>query len=319
MAATKSTQRLTDEQQAWLTDVYRSNFGRVFRLCRRLLRDPDDAVDATHEVFMRAVGAYQARAAGRDVGSWLLTVARNYCVDVLRRRQRLSRLMVRLSPSSDGGVNPETSVVDREAVAAILDQLRVRERQALWASAVEHRSLAAIAQDLRLSYMATAQLLHRARRHAAMLAKRLAAIFGLVQLGRLARRAALGGSRLASRVSGSEGWSFSARQLVAGAALPIALVVVVVSTAPARPSPASGAATGSSPLTASVPGTLSAVGPRAIDLVDQPAGAVSGVVQQAVPVLGTTLSTVEGPVNNVTRQLTTTTTDVVSGLLGKKF
>jgi len=217
--ATVSGQFTTEERQ-WLTDLYLTNYARVFRLCRRMLRNPDDAADAAQEVFLRAIGSPRLRA-GKDVAPWLLTVARNHCLDVLRRRQRLGRVLVTLSADSDAAPDPETPVVDRQVVAAIFDQLRQRERQALWQSAVERRSLAAIASDLRLSYMATAQLLHRARQHAATLAKRLAAIFGLWQLGRALRRASLAGARLVGlvRQPSMAGFSLSAHHVLAMAAV----------------------------------------------------------------------------------------------------
>src|SRR4029077_9929237 len=79
-------------------------------------------------------------------------------------------------------------VVDRSFVQAVLAQLRARERQVLWQSAVEYRPIGEIGSYLGLSYMAAAQLLHRARRHASLVAARIAAIFGLLQLKRLGRR-----------------------------------------------------------------------------------------------------------------------------------
>src|SRR4029077_9071855 len=88
-------------------------------------------------------------------------------------------------------------VVDRSFVQAVLAQLRARERQVLWQSAVEYRPIGEIGSYLGLSYMAAAQLLHRARRHASLVAARIAAIFGLLQLKRLGPPAGFGGERQA--------------------------------------------------------------------------------------------------------------------------
>lgn len=201
-----------------------------------MLRNPDDAEDAAHEVFLRAIGPSQLRSAGQDITPWLLTVARNHCLDVLRRRQRLGRVLVTLSADREAAPDPEAQAVDRQVVAAIFEQLRQRERQALWQSAVEQRPLAAIAHDLRLSHMATAQLLHRARKHAAMAATRLAAIFGLLQLGRALRRASLAGARLLSRLRPPSlgNGSLSAHHVLAFAA--IAAVPVVLASMPSSSS-----------------------------------------------------------------------------------
>jgi RNA polymerase sigma-70 factor (ECF subfamily) len=227
---------LSGDQRQWLTDLYLANFPRVLRLCRRMLRNPDDAEDAAHEVFLRAIGPSQLRSAGEEITPWLLTVARNHCLDVLRRRQRLGRVLVTLSADGDATPDPEAQVADREVVAAIFEQLRRRERHALWQSAVERRPLAAIAYDLRLSYMATAQLLHRARKHAAAVAARLAAIFGLWQLGRALRRASLARARLVAlvRQPSMAGFSLSVHHLLAIAA--IAAVPVVLASVPSSSS-----------------------------------------------------------------------------------
>ena len=300
----EASRRLSDQQRERLRDLYESNFVRVLRLCRRLLRDPDDAADAAHEVFVRAAGSYQERLPGEDAGPWLLTVARNYCMDVLRRRQCLGRLMVTLSPDADDHANPETSVVEHEAMAAIFEQLRTRERLALWQSVVERRSVAAIANDLGLSYMATAQLLHRARRHAAMLAKRLAAIFGLLQLGRFLRRA-------------TQGVSIGARQALAAAALPVVVVVAIQSSSSgpsAIQSPPLREGQGRVPPigSTSVPDGLTLPGPRPLDLLDQTAPTVVGVVQQATPGVSSTL-------DSVTKSVIMTTTSTVGGVLGRRI
>ncbi len=277
-----ASSHLTSDQRQWLTNLYLSNFSRVLRLCRRMLRNPDDAADAAHEVFLRAIGSFQLRSAREDVTPWLLTVARNHCSDVLRRRQRLGRLVVTLSADRDAAPDPETSVVDRQVVAAIFEQLRQRERQALWQSAVERRSLAAIASDLRLSYMATAQLLHRARRHAAMLAKRLAAIFGLLQLGRALRRASLARTRLAAlaRQPSMAGFSISAHHVLAIAAIaavPLVLASVQSSSSARQVPPAP-------PSLSALPGqTNLAPGTGLPDLRDLPGA--SGVLKRVTPLV----------------------------------
>ena len=52
----------------------------------------------------------------------------------------------------------------------------------LWQTAVEHRSLADLATRLRLNYMATGQVVSRARRHASALAAKVGTAFVLVRL-----------------------------------------------------------------------------------------------------------------------------------------
>jgi RNA polymerase sigma factor (sigma-70 family) len=179
-----------------MDDLYQANHAAVSRVCSSILRNADDAADATQEVFVIALESLDPAAKKAAARAWLITVARNYCLDLLRRRKRLGKALVRLGPDS-GGTDMETAVADRDFVDVVFKQLSTRERQALWQSAVESRPLADIAGRLQLSYMAAAQVLHRARRHAVQVATRVAVVFGIVQLGR--HRPGFGGLGAAQR------------------------------------------------------------------------------------------------------------------------
>jgi RNA polymerase sigma factor (sigma-70 family) len=178
-ASSPTIRSLTDEQCRWLASLYESNFASVFKACRSILKSTDDAADAAHEVFLRAVQAAPRNALAIDSRAWLVAVARNYCCDLLRRRERLGRALTTLAAGSNHPAEVEGAVVDRQVLDGILVQLRPRERQVLWQSAVEHRPLAEIARHLGLSYVAAAQLLHRARKRAWLAAARLAGIIAL--------------------------------------------------------------------------------------------------------------------------------------------
>ena len=175
----------------WLDKVYRANLSAVSRRCQSILKDPEDAADATHEVFLTAVDSLQPGAGPAQTRAWLLTVARNHCLDVLRRRKRLGNALLTLGADTRQHSDMETAVADRDFVNGVIKRLPIRERQALWQSAVEHRPIADIADHLRLSYMAAAQVLHRARRHAFALAMRTVAVLVLIPLSRVLRRASL--------------------------------------------------------------------------------------------------------------------------------
>jgi len=109
-----------------------------------------------------------------------MTVARNHCLDVLRRRKRLGSALALLAADGRGAPNCDVAVIDRQLLAAVLHELGKRDRLVLWQSAVERRPLGEIASYLGLSYMAAAQLRHRARTRASMIAARLAALLGIL-------------------------------------------------------------------------------------------------------------------------------------------
>jgi RNA polymerase sigma-70 factor (ECF subfamily) len=178
-----------------LDELYRAHFSTVRRRCQRILGNPDDAADAAHEVFVRAIESLPVAIPDEAIRGWLLAVAHNYCLDLLRERKRLDRVVRNGQALAEAG-DPETTTITRQTLAAVFAQLRLRERQALWQSSVEGYSLARMARNFGLTYMAMAQLLHRARRHASVLAGRVAAV-GLFFLRRpSAPAAAQSGVRL---------------------------------------------------------------------------------------------------------------------------
>jgi RNA polymerase sigma-70 factor (ECF subfamily) len=201
-----------------IDDLYQANRAAVFRVCSRILRNADDAADATQEVFVIALESLDPNARPGAARAWLLTVARNHCLDLLRRRKRLGKALTTLGPDDGRRTDVETAVADRDFVDVVFKQLTKRERQALWQSAVESRPLADIASGLRLSYMAAAQVLHRARRRAVQAASRVAVVFGIIHIGR--QRPAVGPLLTASRLA---------------AAVAVPLIVVSMNTSSAVP------------------------------------------------------------------------------------
>ena len=172
---------LSEAHRQSLEELYSAHFSAVLRHCQRLLGNPDDAADAAQEVFLRAIQSAPRDRASGEMRPWLLLVARNYCLDLLRRRKRLDGIVRSGNGALEQSADPEGTTITRHTVAAVLGGLRLRERQALWQSAVEGDSPAGIARQLGLSYMAAAQLLHRARRHALLAAARVAALLYILR------------------------------------------------------------------------------------------------------------------------------------------
>lgn len=67
-----------------------SEQARIFRLCRRMLQDPDEADSATQDVFLKAYKALRktsSEAADLDnPGKWVTRIAVNTCLDRLRSK-----------------------------------------------------------------------------------------------------------------------------------------------------------------------------------------------------------------------------------------
>jgi RNA polymerase sigma-70 factor, ECF subfamily len=216
---------MSPEQSRWLSALYEANFAAVFKRCGAILRSGEDAADAAHEVFLIALNSLAPDTDAKRARAWLMTVAQNHCVDVLRRRQRFGRVLLTLGADQDARGDLEAGVVDRDFVDGVLRQLSLRERVALWQSAVEHRSLADIATGLQLSYAAAAQVVHRARQHAVRLAASIAAILAVLRLPELVRRVL---NRMAPL--GADGQLLAAHRVVVLAALPVIAAIALQSS-----------------------------------------------------------------------------------------
>lgn len=119
---------------------------RVYNLCYRMLSDADAAADATQDAFLSAYRA-MARFRGEQFKTWLLRIATNACLDMLRRQKRRpSQSLERWHdapgeepeplqvPDLDANVDPEARALRAEVAAAIqigLDGLPEDQRLAL--------------------------------------------------------------------------------------------------------------------------------------------------------------------------------------------
>jgi RNA polymerase sigma-70 factor (ECF subfamily) len=101
-----------------LEALLRRHADRVHAVCRRVLADPEDALDATQEAMIaiaRGIGRFDGRSA---FTTWLYRVATNAALDEGRRKARRPR-PVEVAPGSSADVVATGSPED--AVGARLD------------------------------------------------------------------------------------------------------------------------------------------------------------------------------------------------------
>jgi RNA polymerase sigma-70 factor, ECF subfamily len=71
-----------------LDALIRATYADVYALCRRMLADPDEAADATQEVFVRVMRSVIGFRGDSAFGTWLHRVTVNVCLTALRRRSK---------------------------------------------------------------------------------------------------------------------------------------------------------------------------------------------------------------------------------------
>ena len=90
-------------------EAFATHYSAVFRQVQRLMRDPDDTYDLTLAAWEKAQRAWDRRPpVALEIKPWLFRIARNACVDELRRRQlvRWEPLEGTRRPSGEAPVAP---------------------------------------------------------------------------------------------------------------------------------------------------------------------------------------------------------------------
>jgi len=145
----------------------------------RLLGSLEDADDLTQEVFVRACMAWDRLYERGNLSAWLYRIATNLCVDVLRRRKRISWWPLTFRRDNDdrfendgndseswllpdsGGI-PE--IAEREHIQMALSKLPTEYAVALILSASQGVSYQEIAQITGISPNAAATRISRAKK-----------------------------------------------------------------------------------------------------------------------------------------------------------
>jgi RNA polymerase sigma-70 factor (ECF subfamily) len=100
----------------------------VYGLCLRLLSDPEEARDAAQEAFTRAYASLESYDLEQAFAPWVLRIARNHCLDLLRRRIP-ARARVELDADPEEGPSRELADTTSEAADDAIE--RAQTRQAL--------------------------------------------------------------------------------------------------------------------------------------------------------------------------------------------
>lgn len=114
-------------------DVYASHAANVHRFCLSQLGDADAAADVTHDAFIKAFSAYERVAPDpQTTRTWLISIARNCCIDYRRQNSRWQRLIARLERFGERPLDVEELAhhhSELERATAAIVQLRTRERE----------------------------------------------------------------------------------------------------------------------------------------------------------------------------------------------
>ena len=105
--------RLVLRDRAAFRDLYALTSAKLFGVCLRILKDRSEAEEALQEVYVKIwqrADRYVANAYSPI--SWLVAIARNHCLDILRARKPASEDIDVALDIAAGGPDPEQAAVD---------------------------------------------------------------------------------------------------------------------------------------------------------------------------------------------------------------
>ena len=153
-----------DGNQIALREFVERFRGQVYGLCYRMLRQKEDAEDATQETMLRVVKNLHRWDQSRAIEPWLFTIAGNRCRTKLARRiSRPNNLSLEHPVEDTRALSEEVELLSEEIQLALLG-LRTNYREAFRLFHEKEMCYADIAETLDIPLGTVKTWVHRARR-----------------------------------------------------------------------------------------------------------------------------------------------------------
>jgi RNA polymerase sigma-70 factor, ECF subfamily len=170
-------QRVTQGDQSAFEELVEKYKQPVFNMIYRTLPDAAEAEDLAQTVFIQVYKAAHRYRVEAKFSTWLFTIARNLCLNEIRRRSRhrADSLDATISPEDEApsrqfedirSIAPPDRLIQDELVSKVseaLHDLPENQRTALMLYQEQEKSYEEIAEVLDCSLSATKSLIHRAR------------------------------------------------------------------------------------------------------------------------------------------------------------
>ena len=169
---------LQGDNAAWEQAVARFR-RRVFHIAYKFTGKHDEAEDLTQEIFLKVFRSLDKFNRDADLGTWLSSVARNYCIDRYRASKREREVVVEdllaldLAPASSGNPYRQLEERDRRSlVRGALALLPPKLREAVVLRDLVGLSYQEMSEQLRLPEGTVKSRINRGREELAQLLRR---------------------------------------------------------------------------------------------------------------------------------------------------
>ncbi len=108
--------------------LYDATSAKLFGVTLRILNNRSEAEDALQEIFIKVwKNADRYQATGNSPMTWLITIARNHAIDIIRARKTAGGDMDDIAALPDAAPGPEASAIassERAQIDGCLDELK---------------------------------------------------------------------------------------------------------------------------------------------------------------------------------------------------
>jgi RNA polymerase sigma factor (sigma-70 family) len=155
------------QQNAFFEELYERYADKVYRKCFSLIKDPAQAEDFTHDIFIKLIfklGAYKEDA---RFSTWLYSITYNHCMDQLRitkrRREVPSQESAEVPDDTDQTMMFEEYDLEGQRLRQALAHLHPDEQEVLMMKYKDELSIREMADVFQISESAVKMRLLRSR------------------------------------------------------------------------------------------------------------------------------------------------------------
>ncbi len=156
-------QKVFDELRKGSAEAFKILYAKyqqkIYRFCLRMLVDADTARDAFQETFIK-VYEHRREFRGNNFSSWVYTIARHTCLNIIRTRKEYDELNDEMNYSYNAEY---TDVGMKNEIEKAIATLPVAMREALVLREYEECSYQEIAEILAIDISLAKVRVHRAR------------------------------------------------------------------------------------------------------------------------------------------------------------
>lgn len=157
------------KKESQFTDIYNQYAKLVYNLSLHYLQNPEDAQEATQDVFVKIYNKIEGFNNNSSLKTWIYRITINHCLDVIKSKNRKWRTLFTREAENNDSVDfdhPGIKMESKEAVEKIMshiNDLPQNQKTALILKGIEGLSQKEIASILNINEKALESLLTRAR------------------------------------------------------------------------------------------------------------------------------------------------------------